>query len=292
MHDVFRAHPEAGPQISEAALPEGFGGELSLKDPRSLNLEDAGGVLQRLEALVCWAAAQQVRVISRIQEVLEDGFPEAPEAPEAPGRRDASLSLSLAAAEVGTLLNVPNMTAMGRVFEAGELCREYPQTLSRLCAGRITYRHAQEVLDHTRSVEEQGRAQFESDLLALAEDTTVAKFRAKARRLREHLHPETIPQRHRDAFGKRRVSLEALPDGMSCISAFLAAEKGQAIFTSLSGAARGARKAGDGRSMDQLRADIFASVLLDDPAGPTGEADSPEMDGTVAGVPGDGALDT
>lgn len=154
-------------------------------------------------------------------------------------------------------------------------------------AGRITFRHAQEILDHTRPLEARDRAQFESDLLALAEHTTVAKFRTRARRLREQRHPETIPERHRDAFGKRRVSLEALPDGMSCVSAFLAAEKGQAIFTSLSGAARGAGKAGDGRSMDQLRADIFASVFLDCPADHSVVADSPgtEKPGEVPAVP-------
>ena len=286
--DVFCADPEGCLPVSEAALPEGFGGQLSLKDPQLLNLEDAGRVLQRLEALVCWATAQQVRVIARIQDVLEADFP------DASGRRDTSISLSLAAAEVGTLLNVPHMTAMSRVFEAGELCREYPQTLSHLGTGRITYRHAQEILDHTRSLEEKDRGEFESDLLSLAVDSTVAKFRTKARRLRECRHPETIPERHRDAFGRRRVSLEALPDGMSCISAFLAAEKGQAIFTSLSGAARGAKKTGDGRSMDQLRADIFASVFLDGPADASGVPDrtGTAMEPGATSVPGAGAPDT
>ncbi|MER2135571.1 MAG: DUF222 domain-containing protein [Arthrobacter sp.] len=282
--EVFCADPDARQQVTEAALPDGFDGRLSLKDPQSLNLEDADGVLQRLEALLCWATAQQVQVIARIQDVLEVGLPAE--------QRGTTRSLSLAAAEVGTVLNVPHMTAMGRVFEAGELCRAYPQTLSHLSAGRITYRHAQEVLDHTRSVEEKDRAQFESELLALAEDSTVAKFRIKARRLRERRHPETIPQRHRDAFGKRRVSVEGLPDGMACVSAFLAAERGQAIFASLSGAARAAKKAGDERNTDQLRSDIFASVFLDGCADPSGVADRAQIDGEVPAAPQTCAPDT
>ena len=275
--EVFCADPESRSQGTEAVLPEGFGGQLSLKDPQSLNLEDAAGVLQRLEALLCWAAAQQAHVISRIHAVLEEGLPA--------GQRGTTLSLSLAAAEIGTLLNVPHMTAVGRVFEAGELCTEYPQTLSHLSAGRITYRHAQEVLDHARSVEEKWRAQFESKLLGLAEDSTAARFRVKARRLRERLHPETIPQRHRDAFEKRRISFEALPDGMACVSAFLAAERGQAIFASLSSAARAAKKSGDERNMDQLRSDIFASVFLTGSAAPSVGADGLEPDGGVPAVP-------
>ena len=107
------------------------------------------------------------------------------------------------------------------------------------------------------------RQRFEADLLSNAEGRTAAGFGKKARRLRESRFPETIPVRHRDAFEKRRVCFDALPDGMSCLTAFLAAEQGQAIYAALSGAARAGKAAGDPRTMDQLRADTLATVLLD-----------------------------
>lgn len=107
------------------------------------------------------------------------------------------------------------------------------------------------------------RQRFEADLLSSAEGRTAAGFGKKARRLRESLFPQTVPARHRDAVEKRRVCFEALPDGMSCLTAFLAAEQGQAIFTALSGAARAGKTAGDPRTIDQLRSDTLASVLLD-----------------------------
>ena len=106
------------------------------------------------------------------------------------------------------------------------------------------------------------RGAFERDLLAAAEGRTAAGFGRRARRLRESRFPDLIPVRHRQAKDKRRVSFQPLPDGMSCVSAFLAAEKGQAMFTALTGAAKAGKRAGDPRTMDQLRADILTDLLL------------------------------
>ena len=207
---------------------------------------------------------------------------------QAAGREDPAWAQSLAAAEVGAILNLPHTSAMRLVNESNSLSTGHIGTLQRLSDGRISYQHARVVLDEVQCIPDgiadepapppagaepldlhdagsarSTRARFERDLLTHAEGITAARFTSKARRLRESLFPETIPVRHKDAFVKRRVCFEALPDGMSCISAFLAAEKGLAIHSALSAAARGEKSAGDKRSMDQLRADILQSLLLD-----------------------------
>ncbi|MER2135907.1 MAG: DUF222 domain-containing protein [Arthrobacter sp.] len=107
------------------------------------------------------------------------------------------------------------------------------------------------------------RAAFERDLLAAAEGRTAAGFGRRARRLRESRFPDLIPVRHRQAKDKRRVTFQPLPDGMSCLSAIIAAEKGQAMFAALTGAAKAGKRAGDPRTMDQLRADILTDLLLE-----------------------------
>ncbi|MBD8043219.1 DUF222 domain-containing protein [Arthrobacter sp. Sa2BUA2] len=132
------------------------------------------------------------------------------------------------------------------------------------------------------------RQRFEADLLSTAEGRTAAGFGKKARRLRESRFPETISVRHRDALEKRRVCFEALPDGMSCLTAFMAAERGQAIYTALSGAARAGKTAGDPRTMDQLRADAFATVMLD--GGGPGDALPPAVRREGTTRPGDPAI--
>ncbi|GAA1355481.1 hypothetical protein GCM10009636_23070 [Arthrobacter koreensis] len=113
------------------------------------------------------------------------------------------------------------------------------------------------------------RGAFERDLLAAAEGRTAAGFGRRARRLRESRFPDLIPVRHRQAKNQRRVSFQPLPDGMSCLSAIIAAEKGQAMFAALTGAAKAGKHAGDPRTMDQLRADVLTELLLENQP-PTG----------------------
>ncbi|MGW9402620.1 DUF222 domain-containing protein [Arthrobacter sp. NPDC055585] len=107
------------------------------------------------------------------------------------------------------------------------------------------------------------RGAFERDLLTEAEGRTAAGFGRRARRLRESRFPDLIPVRHRQAKDKRRVYLQPLPDGMSCLSAIIAAEKGQSMFAALTGAAKAGKRAGDPRTMDQLRADTLTALLLE-----------------------------
>ena len=248
-----------------------------------MTAEEAGNTLARLGALVSWAQAQQAQVVARIEDLF------ARDIARAAGRQDLAWAQSLAAAEVGAILNLPHMSALRLVNESNTLCTGTIQILERLSEGRISYQHVRAVLDEVQYVPEDrhedgaaaetggddllelledgsshsARARFERDLLTHAEGLTAARFTAKARRIREARFPESLPVRHKDALDKRRVCFEALPDGMSCISAFLAAENGLAIHTALSTAARGEKSTGDGRSMDQLRADILGSLLLD-----------------------------
>ncbi|MFZ3416537.1 DUF222 domain-containing protein [Arthrobacter sp. 3Tela_A] len=113
------------------------------------------------------------------------------------------------------------------------------------------------------------RGAFERDLLTEAEGRTAAGFGRRARRLRESRFPDLIPVRHREAKDKRRVMFQPLPDGMSCLSAIIAAEKGQAMFAALTSAAKAGKRAGDPRTMDQLRADALTELLLEGEPVPT-----------------------
>ncbi|MFF2605203.1 HNH endonuclease signature motif containing protein [Arthrobacter koreensis] len=119
-------------------------------------------------------------------------------------------------------------------------------------------------------------------MLAAAEGRTAAGFGRRARRLRESRFPDLIPVRHRQAKDKRRVSFQPLPDGMSCLSAIIAAEKGQAMFAALTGAAKAGKHAGDPRTMDQLRADTLTELLLENQP-PTGMRETQAAPGTCAG---------
>ncbi|MFD1505004.1 DUF222 domain-containing protein [Georgenia yuyongxinii] len=70
--------------------------------------------------------------------------------------------------------------------------------------------------------------------------------------------------RHRTARDGRRVNHPRhLPDGMASIFAVLPAPDALALDLALDAAARSAKAGGDGRTLDQLRADILAAIGAD-----------------------------
>ncbi|MBD8044839.1 DUF222 domain-containing protein [Arthrobacter sp. Sa2BUA2] len=233
-----------------------FHGAVSLISPETLDPEEAGTVLARLAALASWAKAQQTRVVHRLEALIAEEVEGSLQQP------DEGLAMSLTAAEAGAVLNIPHMSALQLVSDASQLCTDRTATLAALSHGHISHRHARAVLDQLQNIPRAQAPDFEAELLSAAEGRTCAQFTRTARRLRERRWPETISARHRTALDKRRVSFDPAADGMGEFCARIAAEKGQAIYTALTLAAQGERKAGDPRTLDQLRADIFTSLML------------------------------
>ena len=280
------AKDQPNAQTAAETTPEpGFRGRLELAQADSISAADAVPVLKQLAALVSWAQAQQALIIHRIETDLRR------DVEENLGPVESSLALSAAAAEVGSALNLPHMSALALVSESGTLCTVNRSIHAQLSRGSISYRHAQRIMDELQTVPSQAAPKFEEELIQLAEGRTCAQFAVKARRMRESRWPETITIRHRQALELRRVSLDPKPDGMMELCALVAAEKGQAIFNSLTASARAARSAGDQRTLDQLRTDSLTSLLLKVPSSagssPAGRSlpNSGELAAAAAPVP-------
>ena len=262
---VFRARPDcAAADDGDGAFPDGFSGTLALQNLESFDEESVGETLGRVAHLIAWAQAQQARLMNRMEEIFREGFFLPGDTGQA-GRRvdvDPGMAFSLAASECAAILNVPPVTGQRLLFEAGRLCGPHSATLDALEDGRFSYAHAQVVVEQCLTLPPGQLPGFEADLLEAAKGQTRAQFACRARRLREKKYPETIPERHRSAFDKRRVTLDREEDGMSCLSAYLRAAEAQQIYAALSTAARGERDDGDPRTTDQLRADILAQLLM------------------------------
>ncbi|KAD3515079.1 DUF222 domain-containing protein [Arthrobacter yangruifuii] len=249
------ADPATG-AIGVDGFPDGFTGVLAMANLESFDEHATGEVLARLSHLVRWTQAQQARAINHMEELFRK------DVCRHFGSEGPGLAFSLAAAECAAILNVPQTTAQGMMFEAGRLCTTHTATLTGLEEGRFSYAHAQVVLDQCENIPSAELPEFEAELLAKAEGITRPQFCAKARRLREKTYPETIPERHQTAFEKRKVVLERDEDGMSWLSANLRAEHAQQIYTALCTSARGEQADGDLRTADQLRADILTQLLM------------------------------
>ncbi|MCQ1950173.1 HNH endonuclease [Arthrobacter sp. zg-Y859] len=245
---------EAGSPASE--YPDGFTGTLALQNLESFDAQMVGDALVRMEHLISWGQAQRAHLLNQMEQIFRHNFFD-------PSERDKpGIAFSLAAAECAAILNLPQVTAQRMMCEAGELCSTHTATLIALEEGKLSYQHAQVVLDQCQNVPAAALPEFEADLLKAAEGQTRSQFSCKARRLRERKFPESISKRHLTAFEQRKVTLDREEDGMSCLSAYLRAAEAQHIYTALSTAARGEQAAGDSRTTDQLRADILAQLLM------------------------------
>ncbi|WP_138418382.1 HNH endonuclease signature motif containing protein, partial [Sinomonas gamaensis] len=166
---------------------------------------------------------------------------------------------------------VSEATAARLLHEAADLAAA-PELLGALQAGDISYQHAKAILDQTRTLPAPHGAAFARKALARAvtrtgRRRTPAELRSCLRRLREHLHPQTLTARKAAAAAGRGVWLAPEPDGMCTLTARLPAEAAHAIHHGLDHDARTARTAGAPGTLDQLRADALAHRLLARPDG-------------------------
>jgi hypothetical protein len=176
--------------------------------------------------------------------------------------------------ETACLTRTAERTIERQLDEARFLYSFAPATFNALAAGEISYRHATVLLDQLRTIPDEQQAAFEEHVLPVAKTLPVGRFRDKARRLRERLHPDSIVVRTRNALADRRTYWEPAHDGMGWLHWYGTAEQTKAACDRISGLAASLRKlgdptpAGDGdgpssRTLDQLRADVTAGLLLD-----------------------------
>ncbi|MFC6355960.1 HNH endonuclease signature motif containing protein [Luethyella okanaganae] len=165
--------------------------------------------------------------------------------------------------EMACALQLPERSAERLIDESEILVRELTRTLDALANGDISYRHAQVVIDQARTLPSEARVAFEAVMLTTAATATVAELRRAALRERERMHPESIASRRRTAVEERRVALDGTCDGMAWLHHHLPIEQAVGVFNRITAAARSLQGSHESRTLDQLRADVAASLLLD-----------------------------
>ncbi|POH67442.1 hypothetical protein C3B61_05815 [Cryobacterium zongtaii] len=194
--------------------------------------------------------------------------------------------------ETACLLRLSERT-VERLMDQSLWLMATPATFEALSTGEISYRHATALVDQMRTLPMEDQAAFEEKVLPEAKRLPVGRFIDKARRLRERLHPESIVTRSTNALAERHSRWEAAPDGMGWLHWYGTAHDTKAAYDRINGIAVKLKKtgnpapadtasdtAGSGsgtafglspdaaeelptRTLDQLRADITAALLLD-----------------------------
>ncbi|WP_336632551.1 MULTISPECIES: HNH endonuclease signature motif containing protein [unclassified Microbacterium] len=198
------------------------------------------------------------------------------------------MALRSVAAELGGVLRVTDRTVQARIDEAREIVESYPAALTAWESGRITRGHVRVIVEAGNVVAAERRAEYEREAIERCVRDTPNRVRAEVEILAHRMGEVSFTERHRAAADGRRVRVTPGTDGMSEVVAELPTVIADGILDRLTRQAQAVIDArepveGDHRRIDQVRADVFADLLL---AGtpsldPTADSDGPGALGAI-----------
>ena len=220
-------------------------------------------------AAVAAAEAEVVRVLSRAADVALRRASQLPRA----AARDAELPMRALAAELAVSARQSDRTVQRRLDEAYSITTHFPATLDALAAGHLTTGHVRVILEHGLKIDDRAaREAFEAEAIARAEVTTAGRLNASLSRLVEQVQPRTFAERHRVAREGRGVWIRDDVDGMAELILRGPAVPVHGMHDMISQMARKVTDAAsaaaaegaepDPRTVNQVRADLLAEIVL------------------------------
>ncbi len=185
--------------------------------------------------------------------------------------RDAvELAERAAAVDAALQLNLTPTQVRRRAHEGTVLAESLPEVWALFRDGVTGYAQASAAVEVLTGLTDPAAiARYDTELAAKATTLTPGAFRQRARILKQRLLAEPPELRHARAVADRRVVVEPADDGMAWIHAYLSAADAVRIKARLDATAKRiakkqAKKPGDRRSRDQIRADLFVAWLAGD----------------------------
>ncbi len=211
------------------------------------------------------------------------------------------MALRSIAAEVGGVMRVTDRTVQRRIGEARTLIEGFPATGEAWEQGRIVRGHAIAIVETGTSLPAELWTEFEQVAISRCERDTPNRVRGELEILAHRMHPRSFAERHEEAAAGRCVRIVPGQNGMSDVVATVPTVIAEGIHDRLTqqaraiidtrderAAAHGAAGltfgdaaatrntdgdadrdrdaatiiATDQRSTDQVRADVFADLLL------------------------------
>ena len=245
-------------------------GPLSVIDPAKVDGVAQIDLLVAYERQIAWLHAAQQRVLAELDGSALDWT----------GKQ----SVDYTQEQVGAALRLSPGYAADRLAVGRTLVDRLPATMALLESGQITYLHARKLAEAVVSFDAKPTGEIEDRALRRAADQTVAQFNAGVRRAVIAADPRRAEQRHTDALAERRVVVIPQPDGMAELWAWLPAE-GAALVKTVLDSLASTKTPGDGRVIDQRRADALIDVfarVLGDPNLPEHHGHRPSIQVTIA----------
>lgn len=191
------------------------------------------------------------------------------------------MAIRSVAAEIGAAQRVSDRTVERRMSDASWLVERFPTVWAAQGEGRISAAHSRLIVDAGAHLDDEAdRERFATEAIALAESESPNRLRRLVRRLAERFQERTITERHRTARRQRRVWITELEHGMADLRLRGPAALVHGMYDRLSQMAHAVKKENaqqakaaardggaeaaprDDRTIDQLRADLLADLVL------------------------------
>lgn len=203
----------------------------------------------RVDALVAWG-----RLVAHVQAGLMAAMTAV---------AGGSVGVGFDSDEVAFALCLSRLDAGEKVGLARDLINRLPAVYASFAAGRIDLGRAKVFSIVLARLDDSGLARAIADrLLPLSEEWTAPQLRRKLLAEVAKADPDAARRQYERSIAERRVSLTSNPDTTAHLEGvFLPPHKACAAFEHVDALARGLRNAGDERTLDQLRADVFCDLL-------------------------------
>jgi hypothetical protein len=230
-------------------------------DLENVSSHDRIVVLQALQRMASHFQAQLYAAIASVAEHMETTeFADEPE-----------LAWHAAATEIRAALRLTRRAAETELDLALQLKQRLPRVWNALLCGTIDQRRARVIADHTSHLDETTARSVVDEIITDAPGLTTGQLAARVRRLCVQADPETATERYAEAVDRRKVMLEAMPDGTATLTGLdLPPDRAVAAANHIDRLAKSINRQGDPRSIDQLRADVFLDLLAGDSTGGKG----------------------
>src|SRR5674476_908699 len=194
------------------------------------------------ERLVSWATARQAHAVNELRR-----------------RREGQRREAFVGDEIAARLGTTRAGGESKVLTASSLER-LPEVSDALERGDIDHLKARVICDEVLPLDDAEAHRVAAAVLLRASVLTGPQLRSRIRRMELAQNPAAAEERHRAAVADRFVDLQPARDGMAWLNAYLPADQGVAVYTSLTALADAAAP-DDPRPVAARRADALVDLV-------------------------------
>src|SRR5215217_9264393 len=167
-----------------------------------------------------------------------------------------------AADEVALELAVSRQSGQMQVAFADALCTRLPKVLAAMESGDIDASKARKVFEVISPLSDELTREVDNAIDGRLKGKDTASVRRIARKAVLKVDPDGSQDRAEARREDRRVELLHEDDAMASLTGYLPAELASAGYQRINDIARGLKTRDETRSLDQLRADVFADLMV------------------------------